>query len=131
MTDKLAPEDLGAEEPEEAEKPSLEDELMGMTKDDAILKLNARIDTVLSQLDPKLDNLLIKHVPVSEERLNKLWASVRDTIDAFSASLAANQKDRQAQNDKIASLATEVEGLKQQVVILSALTQGGMPVPKE
>lgn len=82
-------------------------------------------------VESMLKNILERYVPVSEERLNKLWGSVRGTMDGFSEKMANYQIGQTQQNEKIATLSAEVQELKQQVVLLSALTQGGMPVPKE
>lgn len=85
----------------------------------------------IERLEAVLKNIQQKYVPVSEERINKLWGAVRETIDTYSGKLAAYQEGQRLQNEKIATLASEVQELKQQVILLSALTQGGMPVPKE
>ena len=92
---------------------------------------NFNAEREIERLEAVLTNIQQKYVPVSEERINKLWGSVRETIDTFSAKLATHQEGQGLQNEKIATLAGEVQELKQQVILLSALNQGGMPVPKE
>jgi hypothetical protein len=88
-------------------------------------------EKMYGQLEAKLNGVLERYKPVSEERLNRLWGSVRETINKFSANLAEAQESRRLQNEAIASLAGEVQSLKQVVIMQTALSQGGMKVPEE
>lgn len=67
-----------------------------------------------------LKNIAEKHVPVSEARLNKIMVAIRETVDEFSHQLMEEQESRRLQNEKIASLAAEVESLRQQVIMMTA-----------
>lgn len=73
----------------------------------------------LGHLETKLENIRQKYVPVSEERINKLWTAVRETIDEFSNQLVVFQYDHQEQNKTIETLSAKVDILNEQVVMLS------------
>ncbi len=73
----------------------------------------------LGHLETKLENIRQKYVPVSEERINKLWTAVRETIDEFSNQLVGFQEDRKIQTNTIETLSAKVDNLNQQVVMLS------------
>lgn len=75
--------------------------------------------TALMHLETKLENIRQKYVPVSEDRLNKLWTAVRETIDEFSNQLVGFQEDRVIQTNTVETLSAKVDNLNQQVVLLS------------
>lgn len=77
-------------------------------------------ETALQHLETKLNNIQQKYVPVSEERLNKLWGAVRGTVDEFTLQLVDFQEQRTSQNEAIATLTAKVENLTQQVMLLTA-----------
>lgn len=90
----------------------------------------AALEAAVGQFDAKLAGILDKFVPVSEQRIEKHWTATRDTMAEYMNQLAALQLERNAQNDKITSLANQVAAYHQQAIAM-ALQQGGAPVPKE
>jgi hypothetical protein len=83
-------------------------------------ELEARVHSLETTVDARLKAITDRYLPVSEERITKLWVSVRDTLDAFTNQLGGEQEQRRLQNEKIASLSAEVEALRQQVIMMTA-----------
>jgi len=61
-------------------------------------------DRELRDLKAELYELREKFVPVSESRLDTLWASVRETVDEFSKKLVGLELNQRGFNDTIARL---------------------------
>jgi len=91
--------------------------------------LRTFVNESVGRMEGLLKSILEKHVPISEAQINKKWRAVRETVDEFSNQLVENQLDRQKQNDAIATLRGEVQKLSEQVILMTAMSQGGMKVP--
>lgn len=91
---------------------------------------DTELEKRLRELENNQKALLKKFTPVSAQRLDKVYVAIKETMDNFSVQLAEQQELRRRQNDKITTLTQEVQDLKKQVVMLSAMTQTGRPVDK-
>lgn len=58
----------------------------------------------LRDLKAKIVELQERYHPVSEERLAKLWASVRESLDDFTQRLVEQELARRGHNDTLAKL---------------------------
>lgn len=81
--------------------------------------LNHTFDTKEEELEWRITALEATYIPVSEERLAKFVAAVRESLNEFSGQLVEQQEQRRLQNLKITTLAAENDNLTQQVVMLS------------
>lgn len=95
-----------------------------------IEEVEARLHKLETEVDVRLKSILERYVPISEERVSKLTTAYRDTLDGYTEMITDLREEKRRQNDKITTLATEVKQYKEQIIVLSAQIQGGMPVPR-
>ena len=88
-------------------------------------------ETRYDQQKAASDYLLEKHLPISQEKLDKKFAAIQETMNDYANMTVQFQLMIQAQNDKIVTIDSQAQNLLQQVVMLSVMSQTGMPVPKE
>lgn len=81
------------------------------------------MEVAIEQMQAQVKNLMSKSYPVSNERLEKVWASVRETMDVFTQRLADEQEQRRLQNEKIAGLTAMNQTLQNAVTVMQAAHQ--------
>ena len=61
-------------------------------------------DRDLRDLRARVDEIAETHFPVSQARMDQLWASVRETLDDFTSRLVEQELARRGHNDTLIKL---------------------------
>ncbi len=70
------------------------------------------------EIEQRVINLETLYQPASGERIDKMWASVRETMDTFAAQLVQAELDRRGLRDTVAVLLAQH---RQMEVVMQAL----------
>ena len=79
----------------------------------------------LSELQAEVKGLKNKYVPVSEERLGKLWHSVRESLDGFHSRMAELEARLRQQEARIVTLNNMNQTLQKTVAQLLVKEHSG------